>query len=78
MAQTVGDLEADGLVGRRPDPGDRRRAPVELTDAGRGVLAADRRRREGWLASAIEHELSPGEQALLAQTVELFRRLADG
>ena len=78
MAQTVSDLEADGLVERRPDPGDRRRALVDLTDAGRIVLAADRRRREGWLASAIEHELSPEEQALLAQAAPLLRRLADG
>src|SRR5437763_8944241 len=31
MAQTVSDLEADGFVTRRPDPGDRRRAMVELT-----------------------------------------------
>src|SRR5437588_11819409 len=52
MAQTVGDLEADGLVVRSPDPGDRRRALVELTDEGRAALEADRRRREGWLARA--------------------------
>jgi DNA-binding MarR family transcriptional regulator len=77
MAQTVGDLEADDLVERRPDPDDRRRALVDLTDAGRTVLAADRRRRVGWLATAIAHELSPEEQALLAQAVPLLRRLAD-
>src|SRR5437879_13662724 len=34
MTQTVQDLEADGLVARRPDPDDRRRALVELTAAG--------------------------------------------
>src|SRR5919199_3523274 len=43
MAQTVGDLEADGLVARRPDPDDRRRALVELTASGRTALEADRR-----------------------------------
>ena len=48
MAQTVGDLEADGLVSRRPDPDDRRRALVELTEEGIATLTADRRRREGW------------------------------
>jgi hypothetical protein len=31
----------------------------------------------GWLATAIAHELSPEEQALLAQAVPLLRRLAD-
>jgi DNA-binding MarR family transcriptional regulator len=77
MAQTVGDLEADGLVQRRPDPADRRRALVELTEEGRITLAADRLRREGWLAGAIEHELSAGEQALVSEAVELLRRLAE-
>src|SRR5919204_1526005 len=45
MAQTVGDLEAEGLVARRPDPSDRRRALVELTPKGRDALEADRRHR---------------------------------
>jgi DNA-binding MarR family transcriptional regulator len=77
MAQTVGDLEADGLVKRRADPADGRRALVELTEEGRITLAADRLRREGWLAGAIEHELSADEQALLSEAVELLRRLAE-
>jgi DNA-binding MarR family transcriptional regulator len=77
MAQTVGDLEADGLIERRPDPEDGRRALVELTDAGRLVLAGERRRREGWLADAIASEMSLREQALLRDAVELLRRLAE-
>jgi DNA-binding MarR family transcriptional regulator len=77
MAQTVGDLEHDGLVERRPDPSDGRRALVELTEAGHLALAADRRRREGWLASAIDTEMSPEEQALLQEAVTLLERLAD-
>lgn len=77
MAQTVGELEADGQVARRPDPGDRRRALVELTDAGREALRADRERRVGWLAGAIEHDLSPEEQELLGRAVEVLRRLAE-
>src|ERR687883_1969578 len=59
MAQTVSDLEADGFVSRRPDPDDRRRALVELTEQGRSALQADRAQREGWLARAIAEELSP-------------------
>ena len=77
MAQTVGDLEADGLVERRPDPGDRRRALVSLTPAGRAVLVLEREQREGWLAGAISEQLSPAEQAVLADAVELLRRLAE-
>jgi DNA-binding MarR family transcriptional regulator len=77
MAQTVGDLEADGLVARRPDPNDRRRALVELTEAGRVALEADRRRREGWLADAIVTQMSADEQALLERCIGLLGRLAD-
>jgi DNA-binding MarR family transcriptional regulator len=77
MAQTLGDLEGDGLVTRRPDPGDRRRALVELTGEGRTALEADRARREGWLATAITEDLSPVEQSTLRDAVELLRRLAD-
>ena len=77
MAQTVGELEADGLVSRRPDPGDRRRALVELTDEGVAVLGADRRQREGWLAQAIAEGFSREEQAVLTKVVGLLRRLAE-
>jgi DNA-binding MarR family transcriptional regulator len=77
MAQTVTELEADGLLARRPDPSDGRRALVELTKQGRAVLTADRRAREGWLAQAIEHDLSSDEQAVLRDAVELLRRLAE-
>jgi DNA-binding MarR family transcriptional regulator len=77
MAQTVADLESDGLVERRPDPGDRRRALVELTATGRMVLAQDRQHREGWLAKAIADRLSEDEQRVLAQAVEILRRLVE-
>ncbi len=77
MAQTVSELEADGLVARRPDPDDRRRAIVELTQQGHETLYTDRRRREGWLAQAIAEDLTPREQALLGDAVELLRRLAE-
>ena len=77
MAQTVSDLEADGLVERRPDPQDGRRALVSLTEQGIAVLQAERRQREGWLARAITDDLSPEEQAVLSDAVELLRRLAE-
>jgi DNA-binding MarR family transcriptional regulator len=78
MAQTVADLEAEGYVARRPDPDDRRRALVELTEHGLTVLEADRREREGSLATTIAHEMSAEEQAILRDAVPLLRRLAEG
>jgi DNA-binding MarR family transcriptional regulator len=77
MAQTVSELEQEGLVQRRPDPDDRRRAPVELTESGRQALTAERRRSEGWLAQAVANDFSARERALLREAVELFRRLSE-
>jgi DNA-binding MarR family transcriptional regulator len=76
MAQTVADLEHDGLVARRPDPDDRRRALVELTAEGRAALETERRHREGWLAEAIV-ALEPSEQAALAEAVALLRAISE-
>jgi DNA-binding MarR family transcriptional regulator len=76
MAQTVADLEAVGYVARRPDQRDRRRAIVELTEAGDSALTEDRRVREGWLAKAISEDLSPKQQAVLRDAAELLRLLA--
>jgi DNA-binding MarR family transcriptional regulator len=75
MAQIVADLQADGLIERRPDPGDRRRMLIELTEQGRNALEEDRRSREGWLARAVADTLSPEEQATLARAVKLLERL---
>ncbi len=77
MAQTVGDLERDGLVDRTPDPTDGRRALVAMTPGGRATLETDRRQREGWLAQAIVEHLSPAEQAALMEATTLLRRLAE-
>jgi DNA-binding MarR family transcriptional regulator len=75
MAQTLADLQADGLVGRRPDPIDRRCILIELTERGRDTLREDRRRREGWLAQAIATQLSNEEQETLNAAVPLLQRL---
>jgi DNA-binding MarR family transcriptional regulator len=77
MAQTVRDLESGGLVSRRPDPDDGRRALVELTPAGLERLHATRARREGWLAELFEHEFTAAERETLRAALPLLRRIAD-
>jgi DNA-binding MarR family transcriptional regulator len=76
MAQTVGDLEGDGLVARNPDPEDGRRSLVTLTATGQKALEADRRNREGWLVDAIE-ELPETDRETLERAVVLLNRIAD-
>jgi DNA-binding MarR family transcriptional regulator len=78
MASTVASLVAAGLVARERDPADGRRVVVTPTAAGRAAVLADRRRREGWLAEAIDRDLSAREQRVLAEATALLRRLADG
>jgi DNA-binding MarR family transcriptional regulator len=77
MAQTLGDLEAEGLITRTGDPNDGRRTLIDLSPAGHRELAADRLHREGWLARAIADELSDAEQEVLARAVVLLRRLSE-
>jgi DNA-binding MarR family transcriptional regulator len=77
MGQTLAELEAQGLVSRRPDEADGRRTLLELTEAGRRTLAEDRGRREGWLAQAIENDFSAEEQEVLAQAIPLLARLTE-
>jgi DNA-binding MarR family transcriptional regulator len=76
MAQTVADLEGEGLVRRNPDPDDRRRALISLTSAGSELIAATRQRREGWLVRAIE-ELPDEDRETVERAVVLLGHLAD-
>jgi DNA-binding MarR family transcriptional regulator len=77
MSQTVAELEAQGLIARRPDPGDGRRTLLELTGAGEEALREERARREGWLAQALETELDDEERAALDRALRLLDRLAE-
>jgi DNA-binding MarR family transcriptional regulator len=77
MGQTVAELESQGLISRKPDEFDRRRMLLELTGAGRTTLTEDRKRREGWLAEAIERDFSAAEQDVLARSVRLLERLTE-
>ncbi len=77
MGQTVAELEEQGLVERRADPGDGRRTLIELTEAGRAELGELRGRREGWLAEAIDGNFSEGERRALERALPLLGRLAE-
>jgi DNA-binding MarR family transcriptional regulator len=77
MAQTERELETAGLVTRRPDPDDGRRAFVELTAEGRRTLRAARAAREDWLAQALGGELDADERERLRDALALVRRLAE-
>ncbi|WP_424215022.1 MarR family winged helix-turn-helix transcriptional regulator [Streptomyces sp. BI20] len=77
MARSVALLMEQNLITRRPHPTDGRKSLVELSPEGRAALEAERGRRAGWLAQAIEAELTDEERELLVRSAALLARLAD-
>ena len=74
MTRIVNGLEERGLVTRRSDLQDRRCARVSLTDEGRQILLANRRRRDQWLAVRLA-ELEPDERDLLRRCIPLLEKV---
>ncbi len=77
MAHTIAELEAAGLVERRPDPDDGRQVLIEPSDQGLASVEALRRDGVEWISGAISDGLDAREQAVLAEAVTLLRRLAE-
>jgi DNA-binding MarR family transcriptional regulator len=77
MTRIVNSLEVRGYVARRPDPRDHRQCLVALTQAGRQVLLANRRRRDEWLAVRLAG-LDPAEREALRRAVPVLERLNQG
>lgn len=75
MTRTVNSLEELGLVTRVPGAADRRQATVALTERGREVLSADRRRRDAWLAARLK-QLDPEEREALRAAIPVLLKLA--
>lgn len=75
MTRTVSALEQRGLVARESDSDDRRLVIVRLSDEGRRMLAADRRRREAWLNQRLR-ELTSDEREVLRRAVPVLEKLA--
>jgi DNA-binding MarR family transcriptional regulator len=77
MGATLGALEAKGLIERRPDPGDGRRAVLSVTEAGSRLLRDKRNARTEQLAKALSAGFTPAEIQLLAAASPLLERLAE-
>jgi DNA-binding MarR family transcriptional regulator len=77
MGATLGALEAKGLIERRPDPGDGRRAVLPVTGAGSRLLRDKRNARTERLAKALSAGFTPAEIQLLAAASPLLERLAE-
>jgi DNA-binding MarR family transcriptional regulator len=76
MTRTVNCLEEGGYVVRHKHATDGRQVVVALSAKGADILAADRRRRDAWLAQRLR-ELTPDERSLLRQAAPIIERLAN-
>jgi DNA-binding MarR family transcriptional regulator len=75
MTKILGALEAHGYVTRTPDPDDGRQVLVAANDAGRELLADDRRRKDKWLSQRLV-TLEPDERAALAAALPVLEKLS--
>ena len=75
MGATLAALQARGLIERRPDPGDGRRAVMSVTDAGLDLLRSRRNAKVRQLARALAAEFTPAELERLAAAAPLLERL---
>jgi len=75
MTRTVNCLERSGDVIKRPHETDGRQIVVELSEQGRGRIAADRDRRDAWLVRRLR-ELTPDERAILRKAAPILDKLA--
>jgi DNA-binding MarR family transcriptional regulator len=77
IAQCMVALKSAGLVKTKPDPTDRRKTLIVITEAGQKLRDSLTASRNSWLSSAIASVIEPHELSSLDKTVELLERLAD-
>jgi DNA-binding MarR family transcriptional regulator len=75
MGATLAALEGRGLIERRRDPSDGRRAVMSITDAGLDLLRSRRNAKVQQLARALAADFTPDELERLAQAAPLLERL---
>jgi len=75
MTRTVNCLVETGDVAKRPHESDGRQIVVEISEQGRARVAADRVRRDAWLARRLD-ELSPEDREVLHRAAALLESLA--
>jgi DNA-binding MarR family transcriptional regulator len=75
LTKIVAKLEDRGLVQRSPHPTDGRQVILAATEAGRGVVAENRRARDEWLARELA-ALTADERDTLRRAADILGRIA--
>ncbi|MGC0367053.1 DNA-binding MarR family transcriptional regulator [Rhodococcus sp. 27YEA15] len=76
MAETVAVLRADGLIGAEPDPDDRRKAVISVTEKGLALSTTIPAAREKWLAATMAELLDSRECEVLLEAASIVNRIA--
>jgi len=77
MMRATTELVATGLISRADNPADRRQVLLKITAAGTTLVREDRRRRDTFLAKAMDTTLTPTEQDLLHLAARLMDKLSE-
>src|SRR6516165_6685432 len=59
LTRLLAAMTREGLIARETDPADRRAHVIDVTRAGRSVVARDQAARRAWLDQAMDTALSP-------------------
>jgi DNA-binding MarR family transcriptional regulator len=76
MAATLGVLDELGYLARTPDPADRRRVVISLSESGTDTVRGVFQHRDEWLAQALLDELTPAELDAVTRVLPLLQRIA--
>ena len=77
MAATLGVLDELGYLARTPDPADRRRVVIGLSETGSDTVRGILQHRDEWLAQALADALSPAELDTVTRALPLLQRVAE-
>ncbi|HET6737439.1 MAG TPA: MarR family transcriptional regulator [Kribbella sp.] len=77
MMRATTELVGAGLISRADNPNDRRQVLLKITTSGTTLVRDDRRRRDTFLAKAMDATLTPTEQDLLHLAARLMNKLSE-
>ena len=77
MMRATTELVGAGLISRADNPNDRRQVLLKITTSGTTLVRDDRRRRDTFLAKAMDATLTPTEQDLLHLAARLMDKLSE-
>lgn len=75
LAATLRELEHAALIVRAPDPSDRRKTLLRLSEQGVALLEESRARRDAWLETTISETLTESEQLQLEAILPVLEKL---